>query len=141
MPLKKPEPVTKIAESKVEETAAVPAYAPASDQFDKVKIHTVAKGEGLWSISKKYGVSVEELQRWNNLDSADQINEGQNLQVKAPITERVTQKEVILYEVVKGDNLFQISRKFNMSVDDILELNKMSTPDISIGQKLKVYKQ
>ncbi len=139
--LKKPEPVKKIEEKKVDEKATVPAYAPASDQFDKVKIHTVAKGEGLWSISKKYGVTVEELQRWNKLDSADQISEGQNLQVKAPIAERASKKEVTQYEVTKGDNLFQISRKFNMSIDDIMELNGMSTPDISIGQKLKVYKQ
>lgn len=141
VPLKKPEPEKPIEEKKVEEATTVPAYAPASDQFDKVKIHTVAKGEGLWSIAKKYGVTVEELQRWNKLDSADQINEGQNLQVKAPIEERAQAKEVTLYEVQKGDTLFQIAKKFGMSVDDIMELNQMTAPDISIGQKLKVYKQ
>ena len=139
--LKKPEPEKKIIERKVDETTTIPAYAPSSDQQEKVKIHTVAKGEGLWSIAKKYGVTVEELQRWNNLSNADQISEGQNLQVKAPIEERAKAKEITTYEVVKGDTLFQISRRFGMSIDDILELNGMTTPDISIGQKLKVYKQ
>lgn len=139
--LKKPEPEKKISEKKVDETATIPAYAPSSDQQDKVKIHTVAQGEGLWSIAKKYNVTVEELQRWNELSNADQISEGQNLQVKAPIEERAVKKEITEYEVVKGDTLFQISRKFGMSIDDILELNDMSTPDLSIGQKLKVYKQ
>lgn len=142
VPLKKPEPAKPvISEKKVEETATIPDYAPASDQQEKVKIHTVGKGEGLWSISKKYGVSVDELMRWNKLDSADHISEGQNLQVKAPIEERAAKREVMEYEVVKGDNLFQLSRKFGMSIDDIMELNDLTSPDLSIGQKIKVYKQ
>jgi membrane-bound lytic murein transglycosylase D len=139
--LKKPEPQKIISEKKIDETATIPSYAPSSDQNDKVKIHTVAKGEGLWSIAKKYGVTVEELQRWNQLGNADQISEGQNLQVKAPLVERASKRVVTTYEVVKGDTLFQISRKFGMSIDDILELNGMRTPDLSIGQKLKVYQQ
>jgi membrane-bound lytic murein transglycosylase D len=138
--LKKPEPEKKISEKKVDETTTIPSYAPSSDQQEKVKIHTVAKGEGLWSIAKKYGVTVEDMLRWNQLTNADQISEGQNLQVKAPLQERSSKKAVTSYEIVKGDTLFQISRKFGMSIDDILELNGMSTPDISIGQKLKVYK-
>ena len=118
---------------------AVADYAPASDQNSKVKFHTVAKGESLWGIAKKYGISVEEIQRWNELENADSIDEGQNLQVKAPIGER-TERQVVDYKVVKGDNLYQISRKFDMSVDDIMELNDMHTSDLSEGQKLKVYK-
>ncbi|MEQ9230786.1 MAG: LysM peptidoglycan-binding domain-containing protein [Cyclobacteriaceae bacterium] len=122
-----------------ETETSIPDYAPASNQDAKVKIHTVAKGEGLWSIAKKYEVSVEELQRWNELESADDIQEGQNLQVRAPIGERTSERKIIEYEVVAGDSLYQISRKFGMSVDDILELNNLSSPDISIGQKLRVY--
>lgn len=135
--LEKPK-VARVTEEELERGAPIPSYSPSSDQAAKVKIHTVAKGEGLWTIAKKYDVSVADLQKWNDLGNSDAIRVGQNLQVKAPISERES-KKVIEYEVVKGDNLYQISRKFGMSVDDILELNDMSLPDLSIGQKIKVY--
>jgi membrane-bound lytic murein transglycosylase D len=110
---------------------------PASEKI-KVTIHTVAAGESLWGISKKYEVSVEDLMRWNELEGVD-IKPGQNLQVKGPISERTTEKKINTHTVEKGDTLFQIARKYGMSVEDVMELNGMKTQALSIGQKLKVY--
>ena len=115
-----------------------PSYAPASNQKSKVKYHTVAKGESLTIIADKYELAVSDLQRWNELDDPDAINIGQNLQVKAPISERSKEKKVGNYTIEQGDTLYQLSRKFNMSVDDIMELNAMYSPNISIGQVIKV---
>ena len=42
------------------------------------------------------------------------------------------------YTVVKGDTLYSLSRKFNISVDDIKKLNKLKSNNISIGQQLKI---
>jgi LysM repeat protein len=44
------------------------------------KQHTVQKGEGLYAISKKYAVTVEQIKKWNNL-TEDGLREGQNLWV------------------------------------------------------------
>lgn len=118
-----------------------PTYAPASNQRDKVKYHTVAKGESLSIIADLYGVSVVDVQRWNEIKNPNAINVGQNLQVKAPISERSTAKKVVNYTVQKGDTLYQLSRKLGMSVDDIMELNGMSSPALAIGQVIKVYKK
>jgi len=122
-----------------DETLNTPKYAPASNQKEKVKIHTVAKGETLWAIAQLYDVKVDDLKRWNNLENPNDINEGQNLQVKAPIEERSSDKKIVIYTVQKGDNLYRISRRFGMSVDDVMELNEMKSTVISIGQQLKVY--
>lgn len=43
-----------------------------------VKKHTVAPKEGLYSIAKKYGVTVDQLREWNHLDS-DRLSIGQEL--------------------------------------------------------------
>lgn len=42
------------------------------------------------------------------------------------------------YRVSQGDTLYSISRKFNLSVDQLIELNNLSSNAISIGQILKV---
>ena len=43
-----------------------------------------------------------------------------------------------VYEVQQGDTLYSISRKFNLSVEEIMRLNKLSSNTLSIGQQLKV---
>lgn len=56
-----------------ESTAPATALHPA--------FHTVAKGETVFSIAKKYGVSITELRKWNNMDfSAMKV--GQRLKLK-----------------------------------------------------------
>ena len=42
------------------------------------------------------------------------------------------------YEVAKGDTLFSISRKFDMTVEELRGINKISDNNIKIGQTLKV---
>ena len=46
-----------------------------------VKTHTVKKGETLSSISRKYGCSVNDLKKWNNLRS-NTVKVGQKLKIK-----------------------------------------------------------
>jgi hypothetical protein len=46
---------------------------------------------------------------------------------------------ISVYTVVRGDTLFGVARKFNMSVGDLKALNKLSSDNLSIGQTLKVY--
>ena len=144
-------PVTKTNKSR--KSVSIPSSPPASpsspvssapttsNQRSKVKIHTVADGEALWIIAKKYGVSTNDLVKWNELANPNDIRIGQNLQVKAPLSERAINKKIITYTVEKGDTLYGISKKFGMSVDDILELNEMSSPDLSVGWNIQVYEK
>src|SRR5688572_14413826 len=54
-----------------------PVKQPAS-KANTTTYHTVAKKEGLYSISKKYNASIADIKKWNNLTS-DALNEGMNL--------------------------------------------------------------
>ena len=63
---------------------AVPAPRPPVAQPPRVlKYHTVMQGETLFSISKKYGVTIDELRRLNNLKSNQAIGVGQKLIVSS----------------------------------------------------------
>lgn len=74
-------------------TAAAPATEPAAD------MHTVAKGETLFRISKKYNVSVAQLQQWNNKGKSTVIFNGEKLRV-APPTTGLTAKEGAVVSVL-----------------------------------------
>ncbi len=99
-------------------------------------IYVVQKGDTLWGISKKYGISVDELKKLNNL-STNVLKIGQTLKVKTNIKEDNSQS-INTYTVQKGDNLYSIANKYDTSVDKLKELNNLSTNIIQIGQVLKI---
>jgi len=111
----------------------------SSEELRKVKIHTVASGESLWAISKKYSVLMEDLLRWNELPDPDALTVGQNIQVKPPIEEAIVDKAINTHSVEAGETLYAISRKYGMTVDELKDLNSLTSNDISVGQRLKVF--
>ena len=70
---------TPAAPASYDQPAAVPA-APAAS----ATTHTVERGETLFGISKQYGVTVDQLQEWNNLGNSTMIKRGQQLRVTPP---------------------------------------------------------
>lgn len=97
--------------------------------------YVVQKGDSLWSISKKFNTTVEKLKDLNNL-STNTLNVGQVL--KLP-TENLQESDE--YIVQAGDTLYKISSMFNISVQELIALNNLSSTNLSIGQKLKVAKK
>jgi membrane-bound lytic murein transglycosylase D len=132
---------------------------------DVVKYHKVRKGDNLGEISGKYGVSVAEVKKWNKLKS-NNIALGANLkiiknervvttvkkEVKADkaIVDYKTETSVAandntveendnpsdFYEVQKGDNLFSIAKKFNVSLEDLKKWNNLDDLNVQTGSKL-----
>ena len=95
--------------------------------------YTVKSGDSLWSISKKFGVSVDEIKQLNNL-SGNLLNIGQNLLI--PKKEEVSNTNT--YTVQKGDTLYNIAKKFETNVDTLKAINNLTTDSLSIGQILKI---
>lgn len=60
------------------------ARSGSSSTPESGSTYTVQKGDTLYSIGRKFDVSVEKLQAWNGLSSSTQIKPGQKLQTKAP---------------------------------------------------------
>lgn len=91
--------------------------------------YVVKSGDTLWSIARKYNLSVNELKALNNL-SNNVLSVGQRL-----IVGKESSND---YLVSAGDTLWAIARKFNVSVDDIKALNNLSSNNLSIGMTLKI---
>jgi flagellum-specific peptidoglycan hydrolase FlgJ len=108
--------------------------------------YIVEKGDSMYSISKKFNLTVKELQDLNNLSNTS-LSIGQKL-----ITARsagnslasasfVNSKSALitkLHIVEKGDTLYSISKKYNVPVSELQEINNLSDTAISIGQELQI---
>lgn len=117
-------------------------------------IHVVAAKETMFSISRTYGVTVDEIKAWNNLkDNA--ISVGQELVIKrkssTPVvsnppvisTEQTVPKEVAsnsgdFHTVETKETLFSIASKYNLSVPQLMELNNLTSNELRIGQQLRI---
>lgn len=137
---KKEKPLPKKEKNVVEDRIIVTPPLSASERR-KVKIHTVAKGETLSGIADIYEIALSDLLRWNELEDPDKISIGQNILVKPPIEEVKAKKKTRTHKVAPGDTLYAISRKYEMTVDELMDLNKLSSSAISIGQELLVFRK
>lgn len=98
--------------------------------------YVVVKGDSLYTIGKKFGVSPEELMRFNNL-SSNILQIGQVLKIPTK-NEGIITPENITYTVVKGDSLYTISKKYGITVDELMRYNNLSSTALQIGQILKI---
>lgn len=110
--------------------------------------HKVTAGESLYSIAKKYNISVDELKAMNGVTS-NNISAGQLLIVNtsvetveetSPVTilDTPSAKEPLIHSVKKGDTLYSIARMYNCSIHDLKKWNDNLSDAIKIGDKIKI---
>ncbi|KAB2917011.1 MAG: LysM peptidoglycan-binding domain-containing protein [Bacteroidetes bacterium] len=116
-------------------------YRIDKKQLDNVEYHVVQKGETLFAIARKYGKSVEQLKQLNHLSDFG-LKEGQKIIVNQNFKEKEpdTKTTDFYHEVQKGETLFSIAKKYNMTVDELKKLNNLGDSPISVGTRLVVSK-
>ncbi|WP_437922347.1 LysM peptidoglycan-binding domain-containing protein [Sphingobacterium sp. LRF_L2] len=111
--------------------------------------YRVKKGETLTSLSRKFGVSVQDLKAWNGLSAQSQIagrtllvkKEESTLLAKVSSTEKKKTITYVTYTVRKGDTLSHIAERFKGStVSAIRADNNLKGSALKIGQKLRIKK-
>lgn len=122
--------------------------------------HVIEKGDTLFSLSRKYGVTVDQICEANNMTRETTIKLGQKLVIptekkevattpkdsaqKADETQTSTKEETpkletTTYTVAKGDTWYGISRKNGISVPQLWAMNNVdSTAELKAGQKIKI---
>ena len=114
------------------------------EKSDIKKIHVVKSGDTITSISKFYSINKDLIMKLNNLKDENYIFVGQNL-IISESTENLKKQSDLTnnYHIVQnGENLTEISNKYNLKVTDLIEINNLNNPDsIKVGQKLIIIKK
>lgn len=126
-----------LAEAVVKSLAEYMGYNYFPPKSTETNYYIVQKGDTLWSIASKYGISVNKLKELNNL-STNLISVGQQLLVKDNISNIIEPSNELVHVVQKGDTLYSIAKLYNTTVDKIKRLNNLSSNTLTIGQKLIV---
>ena len=97
--------------------------------------YTVKSGDSLYKIANNYNTTVNQIVALNNLTSTN-LSIGQVL--KIPTTEQTPSTNYINYTVKSGDSLYKIANNYNITVNQIVTLNNLTSTNLSIGQILKI---
>ena len=117
----------------------------SSSSSSATKYHTVAEGETLGAIARKYNVTTKQIVDWNKLSNPDALSIGQKLRVSATSSSTTsttkTSTTTKYHTVVEGDMLGAIAVKYKTTVKQLVEWNKLENSDaLKLGQKLRVSK-
>lgn len=136
--------------------AAVPAQAqpqqPQPAKKDGGQSYEVQKGETLYSISRKLGVSISSLASWNGLDGSKPViyageklsyyaepRRPQGVQGAPTASSAGVLPDTVLYRVCKGDNLYSLAQSFSVTVNELIQANNLSAfAPLRVGAVLRI---
>ncbi|HEX7050495.1 MAG TPA: LysM peptidoglycan-binding domain-containing protein [Longimicrobiales bacterium] len=109
------------------------APPPSADTPDHTRTtYRVRRGDTLWDIARRHGVSVDELRAWNDLPASGTIKPGQVLVLHDAV-------RVIVHRVRPGDTLWDIARQHGTTADAVIEWNGLDEDAvIRPGERLEV---
>ncbi len=110
--------------------------------------YTVQPGDTIYSIANKFNMPVNTLVNMNNLKSP-LLAVGQNLKIsentynmpgiiRECYGNNYSEPTYQTYTVKKNDNLYNIAKKYDTTVDNIIQLNNLKSTNLEIGQILKI---
>ena len=134
------EPAKVLAENTKSELQAAKKQQIAENT---VPVHTVKSGETLFSIAKANNTTVAELKKLNDLSNG-KIRLGQELKLSqaevAPTTIAANKVEAtpVSYKVQKGETLSSISKKYNITEEELKASNNLKSNTLRSGQNLQI---
>lgn len=105
--------------------------------IEGTEYYIVKSGDTLWSIAKKYGISVNSIKEKNGLINS-KLSIGQQLLIPIISNE---QSEPNTYVVKKGDTLYKLAREYDTTPEEIIKQNNLTNTILSIGQILNIPKK
>ena len=107
--------------------------------------YKVKRGDNLSEISEKFGVTVQQVKKWNNI-SGDKIAAGKTLKIynstkTSSYGDNTTKNSsnINYYKIKPGDSIGGIAEKYGVKASDIRNWNNISGNKILAGNTLKIY--
>lgn len=125
-----------------------PKYITASTSIHtnrSITKYKIRKGDSLSEIATKFGVTIAQIKKWNNINTNTlkigqviKIYKNEDVRAYGDNTSRRTSNNVN-YVVKKGDTIGKIARQFNVSVNDLKKWNNLRTNKIVAGRTLIIH--
>ena len=118
----------------------IPTQVTVSEAPKRVaqsRTHRVRSGESLYTIGKRYGVSVDRIKAANGL-RRNTIRVGQELVIPARSSGSAAASEGKVHRVRSGDTLSEIARRYGTTVSKLRSANGLTSNRLRIGQELKI---
>lgn len=120
-----------------------------SEQKEEDSFHIVQNGETLYSIGKKYALSIEELMHINHLQTTT-LYSGQLLYLVRELKidsnyfiekklRPISKDTLIIHLAQPGETVFSVARLYQISVDTLMKWNGLIGYALSLGQQLKIW--
>ena len=109
---------------------------------DSDGLHTVQRKETLFSIAQKYGVTVEAIKKVNNL-TGDYLSTGRIIRIPdasevAEVVEEEVDPNAIMHLVVKDDTVYNITKRYDITEEELYGMNPTLEDGLKLGMNLKV---
>jgi len=97
-----------------------------------VKIHMVKKGDTLYEIAKKHGVTVEELLKLNpGITNPDAIDVGMKVKIPSSMPKPPAGDWLHQHKVVQGDTLWKLAKAWGIQLSDMIKANpQLKNPNV-----------
>lgn len=144
------EPAVELMEDKVFDWGTTAVNSQVSIENTIIAIsdtHVVQPGETLYSISRQYQLTVNDLKLLNNIDNQADLKPGQILKVtgneqveeQAPIVASASERrDETIHEVKLSDTLYSVARQYGVTIKDLMECNNKKDFSVSLGERLKI---
>ncbi len=134
---------------KVKQAKTSEEYADEDASIEKTSdFYVVKEGETLFEIANRYNTSLMELRRANNLETT-LVDAGRTLRVKnLDIVTNTAKQETThtnyetnnsnFHHVVSGETLYNLAKRYNLTLNELKRLNDLNSNLIAVGQKLRI---
>ena len=115
----------------------LPNFVTFNTDPNDIIIYKISKGDSLYSIAKKFGVSVNDIINYNQLANT-LLSVNQQLLIPVNKVVESGKDPHINYVIKKGDTLYNIAKRYNVTPQELMDYNNLSSSLLNIGNTILI---